>query len=231
MANKTFRLENGQLIKIYKRRQTKNIRLAITTSGQARVTIPVWAPYSIGLDFARKRQDWIKKHQFKKDLIYNGQLIGKCHHIYFEVSDKPRLTYSLNQNSIVIKYPFTLTIEDALVQAKANAVAIKALKNQAESLLTIRINELSKMHQITFEKLNIKQLKSRWGSCDSNKNITLNLYLMQLPWHLIDYVITHELVHTKVLRHGPLFWQEISKYDENYKNHKKELQSYNTFVA
>ncbi|HET8992036.1 MAG TPA: M48 family metallopeptidase, partial [Candidatus Saccharimonadales bacterium] len=69
------------------------------------------------------------------------------------------------------------------------------------------------------------------GSCDQSKNITLNLYLMQLPWHLIDYVLLHELTHTVVFKHGPDFWAEMDKYLPDSKSLRSEMKDYKTTVS
>jgi len=72
----------------------------------------------------------------------------------------------------------------------------------------------------------IKRLSSRWGSCDSHQNIVLNLYLMQLPWECIDYVLLHELTHTQILRHGAPFWDAMGKLLPNLAAIRKQMRGY-----
>src|SRR5690606_36436720 len=95
------------------------------------------------------------------------------------------------------------------VQKAAQAAAIRALRKEAETLLPQRLRTLAEQTGFTYNSVAVKQPKSRWGSCSHQKHITLNLFLMQLPWRLIDYVLLHELTHTKVMRHGPPFWAEL----------------------
>lgn len=85
-------------------------------------------------------------------------------------------------------------------------VIVRTLRQQAEWLLLPRLRELSELHNLPFNKSHIRACKTRWGSCSSCRDIMLSCYLVTQPPHLIDYVILHELAHTKEMNHGPHFW-------------------------
>ena len=97
---------------------------------------------------------------------------------------------------------------------------------QAVDYLTNRINELSNLHGLPFNRLSIKSQKTLWGSCTSRNNINLNINLINLPKELIDYVIVHELVHTKVKNHGPSFWSMLGGIVDNARVLDKKLKGY-----
>jgi predicted metal-dependent hydrolase len=78
----------------------------------------------------------------------------------------------------------------------------------------------------SYASVGVKQLKSRWGSCNTQREIVLNLFLMQLPWKLIDYVLVHELTHTKVMRHGAPFWHEMERHLPHAKSLRKQMADY-----
>ncbi|HSX47870.1 MAG TPA: YgjP-like metallopeptidase domain-containing protein [Patescibacteria group bacterium] len=227
MPYKEFNLTNTQKIKIYKRHGSKNIRLSINNQNQVKVSIPYWAPYISGLKFAYSKIDWILKQVKKPQVLSHNQNIGKAHKLVFQPSiSQNLLTYKIESNYITVKHPINRNFMDLQVQQKAQTAAIQGLRLQAERLLPQRLNQLSLRFNLPYKDMKVKKLTSRWGSCDINKRIVLNLYLMNLPWSLIDYVILHELTHTKVLKHGPSFWAEISKLCPNYKLLKKELKKY-----
>ncbi len=231
MAFKQFFIGPSTSIKVYKRKSARNLRMSINSHGQVRVSIPYWAPYQAGVDFAKKRLDWIESNTPAEPLIHDGQSIGKGHHIYFKEVTTNRLSSRIVRNDIIISYPKGSLISEGPIQAKAKQAATKALKLQAEKLLSERLDYLAKLHHYEYKSLKIKKMTSRWGSCDQAKNITLNLYLMQLPWHLIDYVIYHELTHTKVFKHGPVFWQQMEQLGLKPKNLKLELKNYKTNIS
>ncbi|HEX41123.1 MAG TPA: M48 family peptidase [Phycisphaerales bacterium] len=82
---------------------------------------------------------------------------------------------------------------------------------RAGRILAGRLNELARRHQFTYNRLTIRRQRTRWGSCSDKNNISLNARLINLPPELIDYVLLHELLHTRIKNHGPQFWAEMHR--------------------
>jgi hypothetical protein len=221
-------------VKLYKRKGTRSIRLSVSAAGEVRVSLPYWLPYDAGAKFARAKADWIQAQLQERTvtLLKHGQPIGKSHHLYF-ISDKQaaRVSTRVGGSEIRITHPEYLDMGDSGVQKAAERAAVRALRNQAERLLPQRLRALAEMHDFTYKSVGVKQLTGRWGSCDTDKNIVLNLFLMQLPWHLIDYVLLHELTHTKALHHGPDFWQEFEKHLPHARALRREIKQYRPAVG
>ena len=89
-----------------------------------------------------------------------------------------------------------------------------------------RINELADKYGFIFNKVSIRNQKTRWGSCSIKNNISLNIQLMRLSNSIIDYVILHELVHTIVKNHSILFWNTLDIYVDHAKKIDKRLKQY-----
>ena len=104
----------------------------------------------------------------------------------------------LTDNSLAVALP------DALQSAKPGAIC-NAIENfyrrKAHCYLPKRVRELADKHGFKYEKVRIKNQKTRWGSCSFKRNINLNLRLMMAPDPAIDYVIIHELCHMRVWLH------------------------------
>jgi len=212
MAFKQFVLNDQTTITVYKRRANRSLRLSIAPNGQVRVSIPAWASYASGISFAESRRDWIKSQQRRSPLLLPDQAIGKAHHLRFVANSlSTRTTSRILMSDIQVTHPVSIDASSPSVQKVATSASIRALRAQAEKLLPQRLANLAQDHGYHYRKVSIKQMKSRWGSCDQHGDIVLNLFLMQLPWECIDYVLIHELVHTKVLRHGPDFWQAMEQ--------------------
>jgi predicted metal-dependent hydrolase len=227
MAFKRFTLNERTIITVYKRQTSRSLRLSVTAAGEVRVTIPSWAPYSAGIDFARAREQWIHGQKQPQVLLEEGCLIGKAHHLRFQPSPNVKKpTSRLRNGEAMVIYPVDTTPHETAVQQAARAVSIRALRSQAEALLPRRLEDLARKYNFTYRSVSIKHLKSRWGSCDAQGNIVLNLFLMQVPWDCIDYVILHELTHTKVLRHGPPFWTSMEQVMPAARQLRKTMHTY-----
>lgn len=91
------------------------------------------------------------------------------------------------------------------------------LRAKAEEKLKPRINKLSKATALDFNNFKIRKLEKRWGSCTPSNDIIINIDAIKLPYSLIDYLLVHELVHTKIKSHSKEFWAELSKHIPNWK--------------
>ncbi len=97
---------------------------------------------------------------------------------------------------------------------------------KARIALTARLNYLAQRHGFEFNKVFIRNQKTRWGTCSSKNNIGLNMNLYSLSRELQDYVILHELVHTRHKNHSRKFWNELDQLVGDSKSLKKQLRKY-----
>jgi predicted metal-dependent hydrolase len=95
---------------------------------------------------------------------------------------------------------------------EANNAFLTIDKKEARKKLKSRLRELARKNGFKFGKITIRSQKTRWGSCSGKNDISLNYKLVILPQDLLDYVIFHELVHTREHNHSPNFWEDLNKY-------------------
>jgi predicted metal-dependent hydrolase len=108
--------------------------------------------------------------------------------------------------------------------AKVNAPVID--RDAARRKLQIRLDALAVLNGFTYNRLCIRNQKTRWGSCSATNNINLNVKLVLLPDQLIDYVLLHELLHTRIKNHGQEFWEELDGLTGDAKGLARTLRSY-----
>lgn len=99
-------------------------------------------------------------------------------------------------------------------------------KTKAKVMLVSRLNLLAEEYGFHYNTVSIRNQKTRWGSCSTRNNISLNIKLAVLPAKLIDYVILHELMHTHIKNHSKAFWQNLDVLVGNAKILAKELRDY-----
>jgi predicted metal-dependent hydrolase len=132
---------------------------------------------------------------------------------------------SLRDGYLYISCPQDTDFQDRTVQKSLRAMLIKALRYEAKHVIPSRLNELAELHGFTFTELRIKNIRSRWGSCSSKKNINISLYIMLLQQELIDYVLLHELCHTVEMNHGKRFWALMNKVtDGKAQSYRKRVK-------
>lgn len=98
-------------------------------------------------------------------------------------------------------------------------------KEGAMKLVIERINFYNKFYNFKFNRISIRNQKSRWGSCSKNKNLNFNFKLALLPLHCADYIIIHELCHLKEMNHSKNFWLLVEKTCPNHKKITKEIKN------
>lgn len=229
MAQKIINLPGLGEVVLTKRRGAKTIRLTIGGDSRVKVTLPSWVPYQAGIAFLQTNQAWVAKHSKVSKTFSEGELIGKAHRIHYFRSSVLVPRTRVTDTEIRVTYPASSLVSSENIQKTIQKAGLKALRQEGEDLLPQRLKILAEKHNFEYKSVTLKRLKARWGSCSQKHEITLNIFLMQLPWHLIDYVLVHELVHTKVLHHGPDFWNGLTSCLPDAKLRRKELRNYHPY--
>lgn len=226
MPVKVIEIDGIGTVSFYKRRAARSIRISITHAGQVRVSMPFWAPYSTGVAFAESHREWVQAQRPEQTILTQGYRLGKAHHLNFEPGSGAAVSTRVTGNAARVLLPNGTRWDDAVAQEAAKNVSIRVLKKEARMLLPNRLKTLAEQHGFSYSSVAIKQLSGRWGSCSSEKDIVFNCFLMQLPWELIDYVILHELTHTNVMAHGPVFWDEMRRVLPSVDQRRKQMKQH-----
>jgi len=97
-------------------------------------------------------------------------------------------------------------------------------KTKALELVYKKVEKFNKVYNFKFNKVSVKNQKTRWGSCSSQKNLNFNYRIIYLPEKLVDYIIVHELCHLKEMNHSKNFWDLVKKVLPDYLSLRKMLK-------
>lgn len=220
-------------IKIRKNKLARSVKLSVGVDGSLRASIPYYSPEFAVRRLVNGNRDEIRKmlatHNAKNS-YQDGDLIGKTHTLFLRKFSGEEIKISNEGNQILVQIPQELAFENQLVQSEIRKTVSKILRKQAKAYLPRRIDFLAEKYGFSFEKLRFSHTGTRWGSCSSSGTISLNIALMNLPHHLIDYVIIHELCHTRQMNHSSKFWQEVEKYCPDYKKYVQEIKQFSPSI-
>ena len=225
MPSKTFDINDIGQVRVVKSKRSRNLRISIRSDGIVRVSTPSWVSYERALDFVSSRKRWILENQDMPEVLSNGDKIGKAHRIVTVPASVRRPNTRIIDNRIVMKHPFAAEVSSSSIQKLLLKKSIKALTIEATALLPQRLSDLAGEYGFSYKSVQIKTLRSRWGRCNSQSEIILSCFLMQLSWKEIDYVIIHELSHTKIMAHNKDFWKIVTDIIPDVKEIKRELRT------
>lgn len=97
-------------------------------------------------------------------------------------------------------------------------------KEQARVLAIERLEIYNQIYQYKYNRISIRDQKTRWGSCSSKGNINFNYKIALLPLHLADYIIVHELCHIGEMNHSERFWSLVAREIPNHRELKVEIR-------
>jgi len=167
--------------------------------------------------FLDDKSDWIKKQLLKNRQNSLPKIRLEEEVLFFgEI-------YSIHSEEVISLHKQLLKFNkgDSLKISKAYDIFYK---RSAEEYLTKRVEYFSAMMHLEYSALKFRKMKSRWGSCNSKKEITLNTQLMKLTKELIDYVVVHELSHLVHMNHSKEFHSFVDSYLANSKNLRARLK-------
>ena len=152
--------------------------------------------------FSKKQDQGIKKKINENIILFKGEEKA----VKFIKNEKNKIL--LNETEIII---FCNS------EKSANLALTKWLKIEAHYFIENRVNCLSSKTKIDFDKLEVKELRTKWGACYFNKrNIVINWRLIMAPISVINYVIIHELCHLIQPDHSKYFWREVRRFKPDY---------------
>ena len=184
------------------------------------------------LAFLNSKENWIAKHlnqikirqtQFPKPTLQNGShypWLGERKYFQFAESKKQKVQFKIEDGFLICYVAQALQSSSTEIQRQL----IKFYKTQAIQYLETRVSYWSDVTGLYPNQLQFRSPRSRWGSCSSQKHISLNWKLICQSPALIDYVIVHELCHLQHLNHSTQFWNLVVSHLPDYQVIEKVLQ-------
>lgn len=211
---------------IITRKKIKNLILKINDNSEILISAPYYVSEACINNFIKSKEDWIKKQleviknkNNNNNLSYNNGeefiFLGKKYNI---ISDISLISKCFIQNN-----NFYILSPDNLFNTKHKIVQDFIIKN-LDFIFSDICSKLSQKVGLFPKSIKIRDMKSRWGSCNiKTKNITLNYRLYLKPIEAIEYVILHEICHLLYPHHQKSFWDFVAKFMPDYKIRKKIL--------
>jgi predicted metal-dependent hydrolase len=179
-----------------KKTNIKHTYLRVISSNKIQIKSNIFFTKNDAINLIKQKENWIIKHLDN----YNKKNI-KSTQFYF-------------LGDIYEKDDFNIKDLNTFYKEKSNDFILPIVK------------EYAKIMNLSVNKISFRKNKTRWGSCSSKNNISLNTNLMKIPINLIKYVVVHELAHIRHKHHQKAFWDECEKYMPNSKKFDKQLKQY-----
>ena len=195
------------------RRSARNITMRVKEDG-LHVTTPPYRSITALLEAIapfRERLRNVCSEVKPKPFDLNFSIEAECLRLKLETSPLKNFTVSMRDETVVIACPAHADFTTDRVQTLVKNAVMRAMRKKAEEYLPPLVQYWSSLFDLPYNKVTISKARSRWGSCSSKRDISLSFYLMLLPAHLMDYVILHELAHTREMNHGPKFWELLNQ--------------------
>lgn len=117
-----------------------------------------------------------------------------------------------------------VTAPDPENPAIVKKLVLRWYRDEALALFRERVVVYAERLGVAMPRIRLSSARTRWGSCNENGTITLNLRLVQLPLRLVDYVVAHELAHLKEMNHSARFWALVEHMVPDYRDARAELR-------
>lgn len=219
-----------------KNRNAKHISIRIKPGPLVYVTLPYRASVKEGQNVLLQKKAWVieKMYELKEtETIYRigNEVPFKYHRLNIKAAPVSKVNVKTVEKEVTITYPENFPVEDPDIQEAIKTVIKEIWRSEAKTYLPQRLSWLAHSFGFMFQNVTIRDARTRWGSCTGLKNISLSLYIMRLPDHLIDYVLLHELCHTVVPNHGKDFYDLMNKVTKSRTTeYQKEMRAYKPWL-
>ena len=216
---KEIKYENKTIAYTVNKARVKNFYITIQ-NGEVVIKAPWYVTSSQIQDVVESKRQWIM--QKLEEYQTSPRILGENYFLNIYYKDINNAILNVENGKIVIILPLRYADEDNTEQIKK--MIDKMYYMIAEREVESAMEKTRKMVGLAPEEYRIKKTKSVWGSCSSNKKITINQNLMMYSRKAIEYVVLHEVCHLKYMNHSKNFWAMVEKYMPDYKEAEKELK-------
>jgi predicted metal-dependent hydrolase len=217
---------------IRSRERKKTLSLRIMPDGNIVIRAPHRTPKEEIESFFQSKQDWVrKKLREKEDLSLDDsaktrKFVSGEQFLYLG-EFYPLEIESKNGRKTALTLSWSRFILDEERAEEARALFIKWYQAEAKRLFANRVDHYSKKFSLFAANIKITSAECRYGSCSPVNNLSFTWRLVMAPLAVIDYVIIHELVHTKVKNHSRTFWESVASAMPDYKAQREWLRRNN----
>lgn len=236
----------GLPVRFEKRKHQRRVRLAYR-NGTLNVSGPWWVSQNDLVQFLEQHRDWVIQTKAKvthrsKELLSNHEsrlqdvlYMGKAYRLHWEQDPTipaGSLHLDIEDDRFCFRGEFSIDwhVMNDEQHAEVHRLIQRWLRSKAYELLPERVSTLTEQHQFNFQKLFIRSQKTKWGTCSSKGNLSLNWKLIQCPDFVIDYLIIHECCHLLEMNHSPAYWKWVEHYYPEYRTSETWLKRYGSVV-
>lgn len=204
-------------VRVYARARRMTLRFDMRT-GAGKMSVPRGTPASAALTFLSQSKGWIDRHAPDIALVEAGK-------------HRENLPFNGLEHCIIptgrIRGTVTRQTEQLHVPGTPHRIMPRLqlfLKTQAEQQLTPQVMALSEQLGKRPSAIRYRDPRSQWGSCSSNRTITLSWRVMMAPSQAQTYLVAHEVAHLAEMNHSPAFWAVVASLDPNWRAGQKALK-------
>ena len=210
------------------------VRLKIKPDGTLHATLPPRAALSNVQELIDESRDelrrMIRSMPVAKVTYRDNMQIGASHQLTITHARTSTPKSRIDGQHITVWLPLEMSPLSAEAQEHIRATVKSALTKEAKSYLPRRLKYLADQFGFSYERVRFSNAKGRWGSCSSRGTISLNVALMRLPRNIIDYILVHELCHTKHMNHSQDFWRSVEAIVPDYKHLRRALKQESPYL-
>lgn len=175
-----------------------------------------------------EKSSWINKTLLRLKKNYKSIELSDNEILLFGETFKFEPDPSLKDK--VMTYSNTKVIKSGHDLLTNRELLIVWYKHIANKFIKQRVSEIANKNELDFNRLFIRDQKTKWGTCSSGRNLSFNWRLILCPKNVLDYLIVHELAHLNEMNHSARFWQTVAGLFPEYDKAKKWLKEYEAFL-
>lgn len=229
-----FLEKEGVKIMLRKSSRAKRLRLQVDSELKMTLVAPRLTPKFMMNLFIRQHEEWIGR-QVKKINLKKAKAPKREYHageIFYYFGEKLNLVIKPHANKrpkvTVRDYSLNVWLYKGIAKADAKAALKKAVesfyKKKADEVIHDRLQFFNEQYGFIYNRVTLRNQKSRWGSCSRLKNLNFNWRLIMAPIEVIDYVVVHELCHLKEMNHSSRFWKLVENTIPHYQSCRRWLR-------